>query len=217
MQFWPKNSYDRKLATAFVTGEGVSYFAAPGALILTEDYMPDQSAVVKKYIAKHIIEPHLSFFETCAKAFEPPTHISEESVKGTKKSPSDRALELSDVLVKFGVSSLAGLISSFAVQKGMEMALKVQTPDSDKWKIRLWDGGVHYGAVLLMSTALSGISDSVKNIFSKTLQGVGMTKKDADNASFSVVYTVIPEIAGTATGYYRLIKGINAPSAGHQL
>ncbi len=212
MKYYPQNPQQKRLATSFLVGEGVSYLVAPGALILAEDYMPNQSKAVKEILARSVIEPNIDFFRSCAKFFEgkhspkDPEHTVEEKPKST----FEEAFGLADTLVRFGVSSAAGLLSSIGTQKLMEHMLKVKTPDADKWKVRLWDGGVHYGAVLLLGTALSGVSDSIRKVTSKTLQGIGMSAKDADNASFSFVYTVIPEFAGTATGYLRLMHSLNA-------
>jgi hypothetical protein len=216
MQYWPQNREQKRLTTAFLVGESVSYFAAPGALVLAEDYMPNQSKAVKEILAQSIIKPNIGFFKSCKKLFDG-NHNTAPSENTGADTDYEEAMVIADTLVKFGVSSVAGLLSSVVTQKIMERALKVKTPDIDKWKVRLWDGGVHYGAVLLLGTALSGVSDSIRNVTSKTLQGIGMKKQDADNASFSFVYTVIPEMAGTATGYLKLLHTLNRGSGSAHL
>ena len=68
MQYWPQNREQKRLTTAFLVGESVSYFAAPGALVLAEDYMPNQSKAVKEIIAIQTISgtPWISDVTDCA-------------------------------------------------------------------------------------------------------------------------------------------------------
>lgn len=207
MQYWPKTQDQKKQALAFAIGEGTSYFSAPGALLFCEDVLPDQMDSIKRSLSKSIVEPNLKFFENISSWFGTRERISKSAGYYNPSlllpSKEQRAYKIADSLVKFGVANfLGGSLISFGVQTASEKVMKTpEFPAADKIKMRVTEFAGHYGSAIILGTIFSPFADRAKDVIAKIMQGVGVSKKDSDNIGFATVYTVIPEIVGTLTGY----------------
>ena len=211
MQYWPKTDEQKQQAIAFAIGEGTSYFSAPGALVFCEDVLPNQMQFIKNTLAHSIIEPNLKFFEKFASWFGAENHSKQNTNSNKAILPVDskkRAFEISDTLVKFGVANfIGGTFVSYGVQTAAEKVLKTPNlPTADKVQMRAWEFVGHYGSTIMLGTIFSPFAERAKTVVSKILENVGISKKDSDNISFATVYTVLPEIIGSAVGFVSMTR-----------
>ena len=204
MQYWPKTEDQKKQALAFAIGEGTSYISAPGALVFCEDVLPNQMDSIKRTLAQAIIEPNLPFFEKAASWFGPKKTDDKNasSAPPVLGDPKQRAYDISNTIVKYGVANfIGGSFVSLGVQTAAEKMMKVPNfPTADKFIMRFTETVGHYGSAVILGTIFSPFAERAREVITKILENAGVSKKDADNIGFATVYTVVPEIAGTAAG-----------------
>jgi hypothetical protein len=221
MQYWPKTADQKKQGLAFLIGEGTSFISAPGVLLFCENVLPGQMETIKRSLAKSIVEPHFEFFNKVASWFDPHKAKQSGDVSQDPVAPVDRAsrsYEICNGMVKYSVANfIGGTAISLGVQTIAEHLLKTPAlPARQKYIMRGTEFLGHYGSAVILGTIFSPFAERAKEVVSKILSNVGMSKKDADNSAFATVYTVLPEFAGSVVGWLTMtaMMGRSSPSLG---
>jgi len=203
------------LIAAEVAGAAVS-LASVG---YSKDIAPKLMDTTTNAIAKHVIEPHLEFFENGVSFF---CHTKDCQPDKTQ-SREDRAKKIAGGIVTYAPATILGVATTIAARRLVNE--KMGMPAEHKWyrldkidrhdkNLFFVDNGVHIGASLYLSTIGSGhadnIIDGVTNILHKTF---GADEQRARQmATMGTLVDVIPNAAGilVASGYivHKNYKGI---------
>lgn len=191
-------------------GLGVAEFAsaavALGVIGYADKIAPNMVKSVSNEIAKHVILPHLEFFEKTLG-----TVCRLDSCKPDyQKSREERAYSIARATVLFGGAWLPSFAVKVAVRRGINESMGLG--DNDPWykiwkwndhdkRVAGWDESIHYGSMFVMNTLLPKPTDVMIEHTSSMIQKIfGWDKKRADETALMAVAHEIPNALGFAAG-----------------
>lgn len=190
------------LAVAEIT----SIAASLGVVAIADQVAPKTMGNATKFVAKHLIEPHLETFE---KLLSSVCHL-QECKPDYQQSREKRAESLAHATVVFLPSFVAGLGVKIATRRGMNKLCGIVDDASHarKWwelskherAIFFADEGVHIGSMILLNTGAAGVTDDLIRSTSGILQKMGFSEQKSKDISSMAMIWELPNLLGLMSG-----------------
>lgn len=181
----------------------IAPFVALGAVTLASKSLPYEEKGFRRFVAEHIIEPHLQLFEKVGghvfKAYDiHETHDFSQFQKNDPNLPQkpykelskrERSYKIADIITKTSIGFVAESGTALASQMVLNKVLGTRVNPYTNVVI---DVGTHVATIGAFMTLLSPIAENVKDGMTSVLEKCGMKRDHAKDLARTATYVTVP-------------------------
>jgi len=211
----------RHIVFSRLSGEAVSAIGGRVAMAGLVKLLQGPHDEAVKYLAEHVVAPHLAAFEKAQDRLLPGVETDDERMERLKQTPADRAQHMAGRMVYFSGEFLAGFIIQIVGQDMLDGMFKIpHVGFVEQAKLGAVDRAVQIGSFVMLNPIAPGINKNaqqgISSMLQKVLHGVGVNidEKRADKIASHVMNVRLPNALGSAAAGIGQYKFIQAQSAG---
>jgi|AACY02.16.fsa_nt_gi hypothetical protein len=146
-----RDSQTARVTGARVGAEFVSFAAAMGSIWVVSELFHDQLKGVKHYFAKHVILPHIGFYDRQINDFK---GFDDKDFRQWRAhaSAEQRAEKYADGIINFSLMTAGSVVGQFYGQKFFDPALGVkEISDMRQWAVVATDRSTQIGSMIALN------------------------------------------------------------------